>query len=159
MHSMDEGAIGWLHRIAVRNHWRVASWIDLSDLIQDGYLHWQRIAQRYPDAPIPAQMRLFQITYLNWFHDLAKRKLKQVDIPFSAILQTNEDESRFLEQIGIDDELSSATALIGKVPERVEYLLRLILMKPFSTKRLKRLLKTHRNIAYETYQFLSSSKT
>lgn len=74
---MDRGALKWLTKTARQNLWRVQSWCDLDDLIQDGHLCWHRIITRYPDAVEPAhRMRLFQTTYLRYLHTLSRRTVR-----------------------------------------------------------------------------------
>lgn len=84
---MDDGAKGWLFRTARKNFWRVADWYDIDDLIQDGYMCYYRVLDRYQDVhDKPHVMRLFQVTYINHIHDLSKKKTKQLDVPLSATL-------------------------------------------------------------------------
>lgn len=81
---MDIGAKRWLYRIAKANHWRVASWIDLDDLIQDGFLCWQIAVTKYPDIDNPKiAMRLFQTIYTNLLHDLANKRTITTEYSFS----------------------------------------------------------------------------
>lgn len=72
---MDLGARRWLVREAHKNAWRVPSYIDVDDLIQEGMLLYAKLKVRYPKAKKPAHMmRLFQISYTNYLHDLARRR-------------------------------------------------------------------------------------
>lgn len=79
---MDAGARGWLVKTAVKNYWRVQSRYELDDLIQDGFLCWAKVRARYPKVKDrPHVMRLFQVTYINHIHSLAKcvtRKREQL---------------------------------------------------------------------------------
>lgn len=83
MTDMDRGARGWLIVVAADNFWRVASWYELSDLIQDGYVVWARVVKRYEvDAGRVRSrghlMRLFKTAYLNHIHDLSKRRTRGI---------------------------------------------------------------------------------
>jgi hypothetical protein len=72
---MDMGARRWLVKTAYKNLWRVHSFYDLDDLIQDGHMMYALVVQRYPQAKDPPHiMRLFQITFLNHIHDLSKHQ-------------------------------------------------------------------------------------
>jgi hypothetical protein len=72
---MDAGAYNWLVKTARKNYWRVASWYDLSDLIQDGVMCYYVVRQRYPTASARKHiMRLFQVTYINHVHALSNKK-------------------------------------------------------------------------------------
>ena len=71
----DKGVRGWLKRIAVSNYWRVSGFYELDDLVSDGYLCYYEVRLRYPNATARQHiMRLFQVTYLNHIHDLAKKR-------------------------------------------------------------------------------------
>ncbi len=87
--EMDVGTIGWLHRYARRHFWRLPSWYDYDDLIQDGYLNWLRITQRYTDVTERKHMmRLFQICFVNHVNNLSnwKTKTPEVAVPDISLL-------------------------------------------------------------------------
>lgn len=82
--AMDAGARNWLLKTAKTNYWRVAAWIDLEDLIQDGYMLWISTRRRYTSAIfLPHVMRLFQVTYINHIHDLARENSRLLEYTFS----------------------------------------------------------------------------
>lgn len=75
--TMDEGARKWLYKTAHKAKWRVAPWIDLDDLYQDGCMCYALVIQRYPQAvDRPHVMRLFQTIYNNHIHALSKAATK-----------------------------------------------------------------------------------
>ncbi len=75
MTDMDEGARRWMLKTAHTNYWRMCSWYDIDDLIQDGYMCYWRIRRRYPQATDkPHIMQLFMRTFTNYIHDLAKTR-------------------------------------------------------------------------------------
>lgn len=79
MQTMDEGARRWLHKIARQHHWRVASYIDLDDLVQDGYLTYHRVVTKYAGTKSRAHiMALFKRVYYNHLHDLANERSHSV---------------------------------------------------------------------------------
>jgi hypothetical protein len=86
--DMDRSARGWLFNTASANYWRVAGWYEFDDLLQDGYLHWQRVCLRYSLFANRMQharhrrhiMRLFQTTYMNHLNDLANRKSREPEM-------------------------------------------------------------------------------
>lgn len=79
MQDMDEGARRWLLKTARSNYWRVASYIDLDDLIQDGYLTYHRVVSRYSQTKSRAHiMALFKRVYHNHLHDLANERSHSV---------------------------------------------------------------------------------
>lgn len=91
--DMDDGARGWLIKTATKSFWRVSKWYELDDLIQDGYLCYYKVCQRYPTATdVPHRMALFKITYINFIHDLATRRTKSVTEVLDSDLQTGSDD-------------------------------------------------------------------
>ena len=75
--DMDGGAKGWLVNYARANYWRVSTWYELDDLVQDGLLTYTRIVQRYGHVKDRRHiMGLFKRAYVNHIHDLAKKKTR-----------------------------------------------------------------------------------
>lgn len=79
MTSMDAIARGWLIAVVKDQYWRVASWYDFDDLVQDGYMVWYRVVQKYEVEAgrvrsRPHLMRLFKRSFINHIHQLAKNK-------------------------------------------------------------------------------------
>lgn len=109
---MDRGMRGWLFRTVLKHHWRVASWIDIDDLVQDGYYHWLRIVEKYPQATEQAhKMRLFQITFINYLNDLSKYRTRQPDVLFSDVALPDADfadDLNFIERLSptVDEEVT-----------------------------------------------------
>lgn len=66
----------WIFATAKKNLWRVTAHHDIDDLIQDAFLVYVRIQRRYPDATPAQQLRLFQRSYLNHIHNLARQVSK-----------------------------------------------------------------------------------
>lgn len=72
---MDDGVRKWIARTARENFWRVQSFYEIDDLIQDGYICYMKVRSRYPQAKKPAHiMRLLQVTFKNHIQDLARRR-------------------------------------------------------------------------------------
>lgn len=79
--QMDQGARRWLIKYAYKNLWRVAQSHDLDDLVQDGYLMFYIVWNKYPHVrDIPHLMRLFQVTFINHVHDLSKHQSRMANI-------------------------------------------------------------------------------
>jgi hypothetical protein len=84
--QMDRGARLWMLQYARRSFWKVSSYIDLDDLIQEGYLAWHRVSIRYPDiTERKHMMSLFQRTFCNLIVDIAKQRTKEahLNLPFT----------------------------------------------------------------------------
>ncbi len=97
--NMDQGAIKWLYKFAHKNYWRICAWCELDDLIQEGYMCLWKVIRHYPEAKDrPHLMRLFQITFTNYVHDLAKSRTRQLDNPISSYLIGETTEEKFLDQ-------------------------------------------------------------
>lgn len=78
----DTGAQRWLIKFAKQNHWRVAAWIDLDDLIQEGFLAYYETRKRYPTAVEPSHIQsLFYLVFRSKIENLVRAKAKQLDSP------------------------------------------------------------------------------
>jgi hypothetical protein len=92
---MDQGVVGWIYKAARENLWRVSGHIDFDDLVQDGFLFWTRILNRYPNVTHrPHQMALFKTAFNNHIHDLSKKKSRlelvnesDMDVPLDFMLE------------------------------------------------------------------------
>lgn len=73
---MDSGAVGWLLKTAEANYWRVDGFYLKSDLIQDGYICYLKVAERYKSKSKAHLMALFKTTYINHITDLANARRK-----------------------------------------------------------------------------------
>jgi hypothetical protein len=89
---MDHGARQWLVKTAYKHLWRVHSFYELDDLIQDGHMLYALVRQRYPRAKdAPHIMRLFTVTFINHIHDLSKHQSRMAAlIDASTDLETVE---------------------------------------------------------------------
>lgn len=76
--GMEASVRRWLGKVARDNYWRVAHWVDLEDLLQDGLLCWQIAVVRYPEANSHHRTKLFQTIYINHLHKLANKRSAQV---------------------------------------------------------------------------------
>ena len=133
--EMDRGARGWLYRTAQRHYWKVASWYDLDDLIQDGFLHYARLVQKYPDVEKPQHiMVLFKRTFLNHIHDLAKRVWRSptetaaLDLNFGQDVPQARSEDAVWDRLLVD-EMDNATFEVALIhaPEPIRKVLELLM--------------------------------
>lgn len=78
----DGSMLGWIANTAKREHWRMAAWYSLEDLIQDGDLCFAKCWNRYRelfDVPEPTKaqrrhfMALVQTAYYNHIATLASK--------------------------------------------------------------------------------------
>jgi hypothetical protein len=87
---LDEGMLGWFERTARKEHWRMAAWYELKDLVQDGYVCYCKCRNAYAlqdpkpghpslntDNPTREQRRHFmalvKTTYYNHIMTLASK--------------------------------------------------------------------------------------
>lgn len=122
MLQMDSGAVAWLHKTARKNAWRVHSWYDLDDLLQDGFLHFCRVADRYQDVRAPAHiMSLFKVTYINHCHDLSKWRTRNLpELLVCDLINTDMNEAAFWERcLGFEHELATCFTAIVRASQPV----------------------------------------
>lgn len=117
---MDKGVEGWIYKTANKHYWRVASWYDFDDLVQDGFLCYFRTCARYTQT-IDGQrrigvatetkhiMRLFQTSFTNHIHDLARAKTRQPDMAVEQLPDT------MTEAEGYERLIAEAPPLIARV--------------------------------------------
>lgn len=76
---LDDGARRWLVNTARKNLWRVASWYELDDLIQEGYMCWQRGVTKYPNVKnYSVRMGLFKVIFTNHIHTMSTKRTRQI---------------------------------------------------------------------------------
>lgn len=75
----------WIIATARQNLWRVAAHNDIEDLVQDGFLVYVRIQKRYPNVTPAQRLRLFQRSYLNHIHNLARQSSRSKAESIDAI--------------------------------------------------------------------------
>lgn len=123
---IDHGAKVWLARYAKKNLWRVRAWYELEDLIQEGFMVFCRVLDKYRYT-VKSQahlMRLFQISVVNHFNDLSNQRTRDpVQVPVDDLAT-----SAGIDQIEIwdryaQDEGHLLVALIAHAPAPVKQLL------------------------------------
>lgn len=63
---LDAGMRGWILRFASRQHHRVARWIDLDDLIQDGFFCYAKCRERYTRRTESGQYQVWLRRTKDW---------------------------------------------------------------------------------------------
>ena len=152
--TMDVGAKKWLYRTAHKNYWRVAHWLEPEDLIQDGYMHFYRVVEKYSDLSddphSPHLMSLFKITYINHLHNLSKERTRKPELAISQMvlgLRPDED-TQFLEQHQMpDDSFGPLAAAIASAPELLQKLLIVMVQE---SKALRAMYRVRRDGTRET---------
>lgn len=151
---MDAGMRGWLVNTARINAWRVAEWIELSDLIQDGQVCYQKCHNRYKFLTVkrhPSQddkrrfMALVQTAFKNHITTLAQKRTALHERPVSQHIGAMDVESEYFTRVmpPQPEEASFAVAL-ADAPEEIKALLRFLLKEDtrnleFARTRIRRL--------------------
>jgi hypothetical protein len=120
---MDLGARNWMRKTAIRNYWRVAAWISLDDLLQDGELCWLIVCYRYKTKTLSNRMALFKTTFTNHLHDLANNRTLQTELPFAALTDMAVDQAVNSESCPFAEMLRVVTETPSRVNELLERLL------------------------------------
>jgi len=91
---LDKGMRGWLVTMARKNYWRVAAWMDLDDLIAEGFLAYAICRAKYDDRVANKRhfMALVQITFINQITDLANDRTAQPEIAASQLGNPDDPE-------------------------------------------------------------------
>jgi len=119
--SLDRSAKLWIAKIARAQMWRVLTpSYDLDDLIQDGYMKWYHVVDKYPDVNNRRHiMGLFQVAFLNHIQMKATQRTKQ------ASLNLTFDEIT-MSEIMRDEELATMQVLCAQAPEQIQKVLKLL---------------------------------
>lgn len=149
--TIDKSAQRWLFKTAHKHYWRVQSWYELDDLIQDGYMTWCMVVSRYADsvrerckdlpehkrtdAMIEVMMSLFTRSYINHIHDLATKRTRIAETVIADLVSDGQTYDRYLDKILADEATTSEEAeLVNCAPDGVREVLQLYTNEPDSPK-------------------------
>lgn len=130
---MDEGARLWLVKTAKKHYWRVAHWIELEDLIQEGYAAYYRTCAKYSKVTdVRNHMALFKRVFNNRLHDLANRRTRSVvEVCFDDLaLASTEGQISMLEVFPSERALEEVRVDLIKAPQYVRDALVLLDERP-----------------------------
>lgn len=124
---LDKGGYAWLVNTARKNYWRVAAWMEVEDLIQEGQACYVKVRAHYPDQHPAVTMALFKSSYINRLHDLANRRTRQdSEIPYCLM---TEADVAFFENRQID-EFAELLRIAAEAPPVVGRLLMKLFENP-----------------------------
>lgn len=88
---IDAGMRKWIESTARKNHWRVRKWMEVDDLIQEGYLCVIKCRKKYPHLAGRRDSRkhfmaLVQTTFTRRLHDMSHPHDIQREVTFSDVL-------------------------------------------------------------------------
>lgn len=129
MTGMDGSARAWLVVVAKDHYWRVAHWYEFDDLLQDGYMCWYRVVEKYETETgrvrsRPHLMRLFKITFLNHIHFLSKQRTVNSIEKLAGDLTDNPDPWATL---AFPRDVNEYEHMIVEAPKLLQPLLRVLL--------------------------------
>lgn len=128
MMDMDVGARRWLAKTARANHWRVANFYEIDDLIQDGYYVYYYAVRRYSAVrDRPHIMALFKTIFTNHIHDLCKgHRCPKMGVFSDARVPTVELDDVHVAAAG-SDPLADVLRVIAEAPPALASLLRTLI--------------------------------
>lgn len=124
----DEGVTGWIYNQAKKHYWRVSSWYDYEDLVQDGILWFFICRDTYPEvANLEHFMALFKRCYSNHITDLAYHRTRLTETPVSTIID-EAHESAFLDGIlGKEYPVAELLSQLVHAPREIKQVFELLL--------------------------------
>ena len=133
---LDEALKRWITKTAWKEHWRVASWFEIGDLIQEGYLCYLKCRNKYTlgppepghqalDTTTPDDkqrrhfMALVQRAYFNRIMTLANQYTQGREEPIQA--REGETENTVLEQmLPPQSEVASVVSALVHAPVELQ---------------------------------------
>ena len=125
---MDDGARRWLLKTARKHYWRISSWYDLDDLIQEGYFAYYYVVRRYPKAISPPhRMALFKLVFNSVICNLANQRTRRVEeicmsqlFSDDSMMSADQHVTAFIESVAADPDISEAVGALAAAPEYVK---------------------------------------
>ncbi len=137
--NLPPSVVGWIYNHARKNYWRMASWYEIDDLIQDGLVCAYKCLDRYgPDLDPPHFMRLVQRTFYNHIGELLRSSRIIDDSTKIADLGRDLDESMVLDRITVPEEGDQEFyLLIKELPDTLKKVVELYMNSPEKLLRLR----------------------
>lgn len=116
---------GWAINYINKQLWRMDSYIEFDDLLQDAFEYFLQVKKKYPDVDNPRHfMSLFQSCLRNHFHDLAKQRQRHITIEdYCKDTSSEEDMDMLLLEFAECPQLVHELALVlnnKDTPDNVE---------------------------------------
>jgi DNA-directed RNA polymerase specialized sigma24 family protein len=134
---MDRKTKQWVARTAAKHYWRVASYYDMDDLIQDAMLVYHRTLIRYNESGRHAaqertqtkayMVNTFKRCYLNHIHDLANKTSREPSTCFLEDLIPPASDGEYLANNILPkfQEQQTFATYLSRAPVKVREVLRL----------------------------------
>lgn len=133
---LDAHVRGWIVKTVHKNFWKVRSWYDFEDLVQDGYLCFAKARAKFKfpmDEPTHDNrkefMAFFQMAFINHIIDLQKDprcRLQEL-----AVAALSDDQAQAVEswaEKATDLGNASLSLMLSKAPAEIMEILKLILI-------------------------------
>lgn len=120
--------MAWIESTARKHRWRCAAWMDLEDLIQEGYFCYAKCRAKYDQDLSKAHlMALTKTAYINRLHDLAKAKTRQLDDPVTVGGDSPLSPDETLETLmPCEPEAQTFALLLAALPAEIQQMLKLL---------------------------------
>jgi DNA-directed RNA polymerase specialized sigma24 family protein len=123
----DEKVRGWAIKFITQNQWRCDKIHEFDDLVQDAYLLFLKIAERYPKVNQPQHfMALFKRALANQIHDHARYMRRKRIIH----QDTHKDAIELYSDVGEENNQGYLNALIAEAPSELRLALTIIETEP-----------------------------
>ncbi len=123
---LDAGMRGFIFNTARKHYWRVASWYEFDDLVQDGYLCYAKCKAKYSETVTEKRhfMSLVQVSFLNYISTLASKRTATEEVAVSHLSAQDGEGSADIEQLGgSTPEIASFLSLVSSAPEEFKQLI------------------------------------
>lgn len=119
----DAGIRGWLVNEARQQYWRVKTWYEFDDLVQDGYMIYSKCYARYYHTYTKDHnrqlMAIVQVSFKNYVHTLTQRRGVTTELPFSQVLPAAAEADALERLMPAEEELGTITVLINNAPAEI----------------------------------------
>lgn len=136
---LDQRMVGFIEKFARKNYWRVSSWIDLDDLIQDGMMCYAKCRRRYvddlgtlPERPITSDHRKMMMgavmtAFARHVHGLASYRTEHdAECCLSDMVSSDDDARDVVDNIHAESGIESCVALLVNAPPEIAELFRIL---------------------------------
>ena len=127
-YCFDGSLTGWIVKTAKKNYWRVAAWIYLEDLIQEGFLAYAICNHRYREKVQNRRhfMALVQVVFMQRITDLANLRTRGEDVSISQIAAAGKESTALEFLAGGFESDCEVNAAIATAPYEVRILMNLL---------------------------------
>jgi hypothetical protein len=138
--QLPEGIVGWIYNYSRQNYWRVAGWIEIDDLMQEGLLAAYRCRERYGDVEPAHFMRLVQRTFMNRITDLVRVSLGFDDSTKLADITPERSETDTIDRLAEPVEaLQEFAMLLAELPVHLRNAVELLINDPVQFRKALRI--------------------